>query len=76
MQFVVVCICFQVINDLLPVCCEDISVCAMQTLIDLRNDVSIDPNSLRRVKLDLHWPKHLYRILERAQILDRRAVDR
>jgi hypothetical protein len=36
-QFVIVSIAFEVIDDLLPVCCENVSVWAMKTLIDLES---------------------------------------
>jgi hypothetical protein len=70
-QFIVMRVAFEVIDDLLPVCGENIPVSAMKALIDL--DIASAKSIFCTRFAFLHLPKLPCRILEPAHNLELRA---
>lgn len=70
MQLVVVCLGLELVDSLLPVCREDVSVSALKALVYLR---TIELQDRVDKIVYLHLPRLLCRILRRAQTLAQKA---
>lgn len=70
MQFVVVCLGLELVDSLLPVCGEDVSVPALKTLVYLR---TIEFRDRIDETVYLHLPRLLCRIPRLAQTLVQKA---
>ena len=71
MQLVVVCLGLKLVDSLLPVCREDVSVSALKALVYLRQTIELRDRIDKTVYL--HLPRLLCRILRLAQTLAQKA---
>lgn len=70
MQFVVVCLGLELVDRLLPVCREDVSVPALEALVYLR---IVELRNRIEERVHLHSPRLLCRIPRLAQTLAQKA---
>lgn len=72
-DFIVVIVGFEVIDDVLPVCCQDVAGGALEALVDLGAGFS-GGCSIMLVVVCSRWPKCRHTALRLGRILGRRAI--